>query len=35
MLAAGACLHELMMICYGELKNRAPFDPTWAMKRPS
>jgi hypothetical protein len=22
-----------VMICYGVLKNRAPFDPAWASKK--
>ena len=32
MAAVGACLRQLVMICYGVLKNRAPFDPSWATK---
>jgi hypothetical protein len=24
-----------LMIAYGVLKNRAPFDPSWALKRAS
>jgi hypothetical protein len=28
--AIGACLRKLVMICYGVLKTRAPFDPNWA-----
>jgi transposase len=35
MAAVGACMRKLLMIAYGVLKNRAPFDPSWAMKRPS
>ena len=27
--AAGACMWKLVMICYGVLRNRAPFDPAW------
>jgi hypothetical protein len=27
-----ACMHKLVMICHGVLKNRAPFDPDWASK---
>ena len=27
--AIGACMRKLVMICYGVLKNRAPFDPKW------
>jgi hypothetical protein len=23
------------MVCYGVLKSRAPFDPSWALKRDS
>jgi transposase len=30
MQAVGACLRKLVMLCYGILKNRAPFDPAWA-----
>jgi transposase len=33
--AVGACLRKLLMIAYGVLKNRKPFDPSGAMKRPS
>src|SRR5439155_4580745 len=32
MQAIGACMRKLVMICYGVLKNRAPFDPQWASK---
>lgn len=32
MQAVGACMRKLVMICYGVLKNRAPFDPKWASK---
>jgi hypothetical protein len=28
-----ACLRKLVMLCYGVLKNRAPFDPDWASKK--
>jgi transposase len=35
MAAFGACMRKLLMIAYGVLKNRAPFDPSWAVKRPS
>jgi len=24
-----------VMICYGVLKNRQPFDPDWASKKPT
>jgi hypothetical protein len=27
MQAVGACMRKRVMICYGVLKNRAPFDP--------
>jgi transposase len=27
MQAVGACMRKLVMLCYGVLKNRAPFDP--------
>ena len=33
MQAIGACMRKLVMICYGVLKNRAPFDPDWASKK--
>jgi transposase len=32
MQAVGACMRKLVMLCYGVLKNRAPFDPDWASK---
>src|SRR5262249_57230125 len=32
MQAIGACMRKLVMICYGVLKNRAPFDPNWASR---
>jgi transposase len=32
MQAVGACMRKLVMICYGVLKNRKPFDPDWASK---
>jgi transposase len=32
MQAVGACMRKLVMICYGVLKNRAPFDPNWTSK---
>jgi transposase len=33
MQAVGACMRKLVMICYGVLKNRQPFDPAWASKK--
>jgi hypothetical protein len=33
MQAVGACRRKLVMLCYGALKNRAPFDPEWASKK--
>jgi transposase len=33
MQAVGACMRKLVMLCYGVLKNRAPFDPAWALKK--
>src|SRR5262245_43520369 len=33
MQAVGACMRKLVMLCYGVLKNRAPFDPDWASKK--
>jgi transposase len=33
MQAVGACMRKLVMICYGVLKNRKPFDPQWASKK--
>src|SRR5437763_375509 len=35
MQAVGACMRKLVMLCYGVLKNRAPFDPAWAAKKAS
>jgi hypothetical protein len=35
MQAVGACMRKLVMLCYGVLKNRAPFDPHWASKKAS
>jgi hypothetical protein len=35
MQAVGACMRKLVMIGYGVLKNRAPFDPQWAGVRPA
>jgi transposase len=35
MAAVGACMRKLLMIAYGVLKNRNPFDPSWALKRAS
>lgn len=32
MQALGACMRKLVMICYGVLKNRTPFDPNRALK---
>ena len=32
MQAVGACMRKLVMLCYGVLKNRQPFDPQWASK---
>jgi transposase len=33
MQAVGACLRKLLMICFGVLKNRQPFDPAWTSKK--
>jgi transposase len=33
MQAVGACMRKLVMICYGVLKNRQPFDPDWASRK--
>ena len=33
MAAVGACMRKLVMICYGAVKNRAPFGPAWASKK--
>jgi hypothetical protein len=33
MQAVGVCMRKLFMVCYGVLKNRAPFDPDWASKK--
>ncbi len=35
MQAVGACMRKLVMLCYGVLKNRAPFDPNWASRIPT
>ena len=32
MQAVGACMRKLVMICFGVLKNRAPFDPKWTSR---
>jgi len=32
MAAVGACMRKLLMIAYGVLKSRAPFDPLWGRK---
>ena len=29
MQAIGACMRKLVMLCYGVLKDRTPFDPTY------
>jgi hypothetical protein len=33
MRAIGACMRKLVMLCYGVLKNRQPFDPDWASRK--
>jgi hypothetical protein len=30
--AIGAFVHKPVMLCYGVLKNRRPFDPAWASR---
>jgi hypothetical protein len=32
MQAVGVCMRKLVMICYGVLKNRQPFDPNWSSR---
>ena len=32
MQAVGACMRKLVMLCYGVLKNRQPFDPAWSSR---
>jgi transposase len=32
MAAVGACMRKLLMIAYGVLKSRVPFDPLWGRK---
>jgi len=32
MAAVGACMRKLLMIAYGVLKSRSPFDPQWRSK---
>jgi transposase len=34
MQAIGACMRKLVMICYGILKNRQPFNPDWDSRKP-
>ncbi len=34
MQAVGACMRKLVMLCYWVAKNRKPFNPEWASKRP-
>jgi hypothetical protein len=34
MQAMAACMRKQVLLCYGVLKNRAPFDPDWASKKP-
>jgi hypothetical protein len=33
MQAVGACMRKLLLIAYGVLKNRTPFDPLWSSKK--
>ena len=33
MQAIGACMRKLVMLYYGVLKNRQPFDPVWASRK--
>jgi transposase len=33
MQAVGACMRKLIMICFGVLKNRTPFDPEWSSRK--
>lgn len=35
MQAVGACRRKLLMIGYGVLRTRAPFDPSWAVEKTS
>lgn len=35
MAAVGACMRKLLMIAYGVLKSRRPFDPQWGSKTAS
>jgi transposase len=35
MAAVGACMRKLVMICYGVLKGRVPFDPNRTVVRPA
>lgn len=32
MQAVGACMRRLVMICYGVLKNRKPFEPAYGSR---
>ncbi len=33
MVSLGAAMRKLLMICYGVLKSRQPFDPHWQQKK--
>jgi hypothetical protein len=33
MAALGACMRKRVMICYGVLRTRAPFDPPWTANK--
>jgi transposase len=35
MQAIGACMRKLVMLGYGVLKHRAPFDPNWSSRIPT
>jgi hypothetical protein len=30
--AVGVCMRKFLMICYGVLRTRTPFDPQWSVK---
>ena len=35
MQAVGACMRKLVMLCYGVLKYRLPFDPAYGSRIPT
>lgn len=35
MQAVGAFMRKLLMLCYGVLRTRTPFDPQWVANKPT